>query len=80
MGSKFAASIISKFYIADFFSVRSASPNNAGLFGASIGSARYKREKKYAPSCRVLPIHEDIAYQFWFTWQKRKCIKIMTTA
>jgi hypothetical protein len=50
MGSKFAASIISKFYIADFFSVRSASPNNAGLFGASIGSARYKREKKYAPA------------------------------
>ncbi len=21
-----------------------------------------KTEKKYAPSCRVLPIHEDIAY------------------
>ncbi len=31
-----------------FFSVRRASPTNAGWFGASIGSARYKREKKYA--------------------------------
>jgi hypothetical protein len=29
-----------------FFSVRRASPNDAGCFGASIGSARYKRERK----------------------------------
>ncbi len=28
----------------------------------SVGSGRYKREKKYAPNCCVLPIHEDIAY------------------
>ncbi len=81
MGSKFAASIICKFYIADFFSVRSASPINAGWFGTSIGSALYTKEKKkYAPSCRVLPIHGDIAYKFWFTWRKRKYIKIKTTA
>ncbi len=45
-----------------FFSVCRASPNDAGWFGASICSVRYKREKKYAPSCRVLPIHGDIAY------------------
>jgi hypothetical protein len=46
MGSKFAASIIFKFYFADFFSGRRASPNDAGSFGASISSARYKREEK----------------------------------
>jgi hypothetical protein len=80
MGSTFAASIFSKFYFEDFFSARRASPTNAGRFGASIGLARYKREKKYAPSCRVLPIHEDITYYFWLTWQKRKHIKIKTTA
>ncbi len=62
MGSKFAASIIFKFYFADFFSGRRASSNGAGCIVASIGTARYKREKKYAPSCRVLPIHGDIAY------------------
>ncbi len=45
-----------------FFSVRRVSPNYAGGFCASIGSARYKIEKQYAPSCRVLPINGDIAY------------------
>ncbi len=46
MGSKFSASIISKFYLADFFSVRRASANDAGWFSASIGKARYKEEEK----------------------------------
>ncbi len=44
--SEFAACIISKFYFADFFSVRRVSPSNAVWFGASIGSGRCKREKK----------------------------------
>ncbi len=35
----------------EFFSVRRASPTNAGWFGTSIGSARYKREK----ICTYLP-------------------------
>jgi hypothetical protein len=48
---------------ADFFSVRRASPNDAGWFGASIGKARYKEEKNidlmvaFRLFGRPLPIH-----------------------
>jgi hypothetical protein len=35
-----------KFYFANFFSVHRASPSNAGLFVASIGRARCRREKQ----------------------------------
>jgi hypothetical protein len=49
------------------------SPINFGLLGKTEinkikttaklkARARYKRKKKYAPSCSVLPIHGDIAY------------------
>jgi hypothetical protein len=58
MGSKFAASIIFKFYFADFFSGRRASPNDSGSFGALIGNARHKREKKI---CAELP-------RFAYSW------------
>jgi hypothetical protein len=45
MGSKFAASIISKFYFADFFSVR-ASPNDAGLgLGTEFRSEKFPRNR-----------------------------------
>ncbi len=46
MQYNFAASIICKFYFADFFPHPRASPNNAGWFGGSIGNEHYKGEKK----------------------------------
>ncbi len=72
--NSFAASIISKFYFADFVFLLPA--HKTGWFGASIGSARCKREKKHVPSCRLLPICEDIAYWFCFTQRNRKQLKI----
>ncbi len=66
MGSKFAASIIFKFYFADFFSGGRASPNDAGSFGASIGSAQYKRENKI---CAELP-------RFAYSWGHRLLILV----
>ncbi len=42
----------------------------------SVHHAPYKRENNRGPNCRVLPIRDNYAYWFCFTWQNRKYIEI----
>jgi hypothetical protein len=46
MRNNIAASLISSYYFAGFFTARRALPKNADELGASIGKALYKGEKK----------------------------------
>ncbi len=39
-------------------------PNNAGLFGASIGNEFYKREKKYGTICTILPFQWNLPIHY----------------
>jgi hypothetical protein len=39
-------------------------PNNAGLFGASIGNALYKREKKHGTICTILPFQGNLPINY----------------
>jgi hypothetical protein len=47
-------------------------PNNAGLFGASIGNALYKREKKTWNNLHHFAFSMELAYSLCFTWRKQK--------
>jgi hypothetical protein len=48
-------------------------PICAGKFGALLGNAHYKRERKYyGASCQILPVTREIAFLFSLTWWKRK--------
>jgi hypothetical protein len=58
---QFGASIIQNLYFADFFLVRSVSPNYARMFGASI---YWRSDKRDVPVLCVFPIRYKLP-SFW---------------